>query len=72
MLIQAFEVANDEKVDLIEGDYPGEGINDLQVGIRIPLELNHREIGEYEIIAREMKKTEIEVPYLELILKKIF
>jgi len=72
MLVRAFEVVNEEKVDLIEGDYLDTHIGDLQVGIRIPLELNHIQIGEYEIIERNVKKTEIDVSYLELILRKMF
>lgn len=72
MLVRAFEVLEEERVDLIEGDYPDDRIGDLKVGIRIPLELNHVQIGEYEIIERNDKKTEIKVPYVELILTKIF
>jgi hypothetical protein len=71
MLIQAFEVKGEKRVDVFEGDYPDDSMDDLRVGIRIPLELNHVKIGEYEIIGKMEKRTEIDVPYVELIVTKV-
>ena len=85
MLVKAFEVVEGQRVDLIEGDYPDDHIDDLQIGTRIPLrEVRPREflvggmaepedviVGWYLIEDRTDMETEIGVPFVELILSRI-
>jgi hypothetical protein len=85
MLVKAFEVVEGQRVDLIQGDYPDDHIDDLQVGARIPLigvklkqfllgdigERKNAIIGWYLIEDRIEMEAKIGVPFVELSLNRI-
>lgn len=85
MIVRAFEVFEGKKVDLIEGDYPDDHMDDLQIGTKIPLvgvpprqfmvgttaEPEEVNRGWYLIEDRVDRETEIGVPFVELSLIRI-